>query len=295
MTRQLQTLLKTTLLLLFLATASLQAGSMSAQEAVDRAVEYRDQNNYREALKWYKISYEIEPTDQTAFNLAVAYQDVKDYSNAIKYYKEAFEKGVKLGETFAALNLGNLYADSLKDYPNAIKWYKKAYQAGNSTGALYLALLYDETLKDYPKAIEWYKKAYAMGNQDAALDIGALYELTLKDYPKAIEWYKKAIKQGNISARKNLGLLYHSQKDDLNSAVYMMGMINHPYTRDRVIGLLKDDWKIDHKTLLKAYQLQKKLIPDPYTDPIFEKELHPNQSNTSKQEEEPTHHRHGRR
>jgi hypothetical protein len=73
----------------------------------------------------------------------------------------------------------------------------------------------------------------------------------------------------------------------------MMGMINHPYTRDRVIGLLKDDWKIDHKTLLKAYQLQKKLIPDPYTDPIFEKELHSNQSNTSKQEEEPTHHRHG--
>jgi len=292
MTRELQTFLKTTLLLLFLATASLQAGSMSAQEALNKATQYEDQNNYREALKWYKISYEIEPTDQTAFNLAVAYKNVEDYPNAIKYYKEASKKGF----TKATVNLGLLYKKKLKDYPNAIKWYKKAYKSDNSTGALYLALLYDETLKDYPKAIEWYKKAYAMGNQDAAFDLGVLYELTLKDYPNAIEWYKKGVPNKYYNSIKNLGNLYYKQDHKLKATAYMIGLLSiKPFKRNKLFNYLKTNWKIDHKTLLKAYQLQKKLIPDPYTDPIFEKELHPNQSNTSKQEEEPTHHRHGRR
>ena len=81
-------------------------------------------------------------------------------------------------------------------------------------------------------------------------------------------WYKKAIQKGDIASRKNLGLLYHEQNDNLNSAVYMIGMIGHPYTKERVLGLLRNDWKIDEATLKKAYELQKKLVPNPYTGGI---------------------------
>ncbi|WP_324172393.1 tetratricopeptide repeat protein [Sulfurimonas sp.] len=127
--------------------------------------------------------------------------------------------------------------------------------------------MYDEVLKDYPNAIKWYKKAIQKGDVDAINNLAILYK-EQKDYPNAIKWYKKAIKKGHIDARKSLGLLYHQQKDKLNSATYMMGMIGHPYTKERVLGLLRDDWKIDEPTLKKAYKLQKTLVPNPYTGGI---------------------------
>ena len=109
-----------------------------------------------------------------------------------------------------------------------------------------------------------------MGKIDAGANLGFMYDEKLKDYPNAIKWYKKAIQRGDIDSRKNLGLLYHQLGDNLHSAVYMMGMIGHPYTKERVLGLLRNTWKIDEPTLKKAYQLQKKLVPDPYYDPEFE-------------------------
>ncbi|PCI25952.1 MAG: hypothetical protein COB67_10480 [SAR324 cluster bacterium] len=51
----------------------------------------------------------------------------------------------------------------------------------------------------------------------------------------------------------------------------MMGMIGYPYTKERVLSLLRNDWKIDEKILKKAYQLQKTLdIPKHYYDKEFE-------------------------
>jgi len=90
----------------------------------------------------------------------------------------------------------------------------------------------------------------------------------MNNFNDAVIWYKKAIEKGDIDARKNLGLLYHEQNDYLNSATYMIGMIGHPYTKERVLGLLRDDWKIDEETLKKAYELQKTLVPNPYTGGI---------------------------
>ena len=290
MTRELQTFLKTTLLLLFLATASLQAGSMSAQEAIDKAIDYKEQNNYRGTIKYLLISYNAKPDIVVAGNLGLAYEEIKDYPNAIKWYKKVFE----MGDSNGAVDLALLYKKKLKDYPNAIKWYKKAYQAGNSTGALYLALLYDETLKDYPKAIEWYKKAYAMGNKDGARDLAIFYRKTLKDYPKAIEWYSKGVKEGYGKSINGLAYLYYDKKDYVKATAYILLTINYGYgDTQSTLKYLKDEWNVDDATILKAYEFQKTIdVPKHYYNEAFEKELHSNQSNTSKQEE-PTHHRHG--
>jgi len=205
--------------------------SAKAQAAFDKATDYAQQGEYTKALKYIKESYKLEPADGTAFNLGYAYEKLKDYPNAIKWYKQAF----KMGNRGGAINLGLLYHTKLKDYPNAIIWYKKAFNAGDAVSGRNLALL---------------------------------YENTLKDNKNAIIWYKKAIAKGDIDSRKNLGLLYHELGDDLHSVAYMMGMIGHPYTKERALGFFRKTWKIDEPTLKKAYELQKKLVPDPYTGGI---------------------------
>jgi len=158
-------------------------------------------------------------------------------------------------------------------YKESIKLFEKSIKIENRSDVIINLGVAYEKLHNYDTAIKLYKKAVEMGDADGGVNLGLLYDEKLKDYPNAIKWYKKAINKGNITARKNLGLLYHEQNDNLNSAVYMMGMIGHPYTRERVIGALRYNWKIDEKTLLKAYILQKKLIPNPYLDPEFEAQI----------------------
>ena len=171
----------------------------------------------------------------------------------------------------ALYNQGTILLQKGK-YKQSIKLLNKSIKIENRSDAIINLGVAYEKLQNYDTSIKLYRQAFEMGDTDGGVNLGLLYE-NMKDYPNAIMWYKKAIRKGNITARKNLGLLYHDQHDNLNSAVYMMGMIGHPYTRERVIGILRNNWKINEKTLLKAYILQKKLIPNPYLDPEFEAKI----------------------
>lgn len=170
-------------------------------------------------------------------------------------------------EAYDAYEKATYYYEK-KDYKNELTWLKISFETEETKEIAFNIGLSYKNLKDYDNAIKWYKKAFKMGNIDGGVNLGLLYEQIYKDYPNAIKWYRLSIEKGDISARKNLGLLYHDQKDDLNSAVYMIGMIGHPYTKERVLGLLRDDWKIDEETITKAYELQKTLVPNPYTGGI---------------------------
>ena len=162
-----------------------------------------------------------------------------------------------------AYNKSTVYYEK-QDYVNELKWLKKSFDEEKTKEVAFNLGLAYKNLKDYNNSIKWYKKAFEMGDLGGGLNTAQVYKSKFNDIPKAIKWYKKAIKKGHIDARKNLGLLYHQQKDSLNSATYMIGMIGHPYTKERVLGLLRDDWKIDEPTLKKAYELQKTLVPNPY-------------------------------
>ena len=201
-----------------------------AYNAYKKATYYYKEQDYKNELKWLKISFQEEKTKEIAFNIGLSYEN-------------------------------------LEDYESAIKWYKKAFEMGNTDGGVNVALIYANILKNRKGAIEWNIKAYNKGDAGSANNLAILYE-DEKDFINSTKWYKKAINKGHINARKNLGLLYHKLGDDLHSAVYMMGMIGHPYTKERVMGLLRNTWKIDEPTLKKAYELQKKLVPDPYTGGI---------------------------
>lgn len=202
-----------------------------AQSAFDMASIYAKQRNYEKALEYLKISYEYEEADGTAYGLGFTYKN-------------------------------------LQDYDNAIKWYKKSVEMGNADGGVNLGFLYDEVFKDYPNAIKWYKKAYEMGNSNACVNLGILYE-EQKDIPKAIEWYKKGIEKGNTGAYDNISLIYHDiKKDNLTASAYYIATIDKSYSKKEILDFLHNDWKIDEATIKKAYELQKTLVPDPYTGGI---------------------------
>jgi len=185
-----------------------------------------------EALSTKRIDPQASEKADNLYNEAQILYNQKKYREAIPLYEESYE-----------------YKPS-KDIPANIG---KAY----------------EDIGEYEKAIVWYKGGIEKFNDDkAALNLALLYEENIKNIKKATKWYTVAVKMNNIAARKGLGLLYHQRNDNLNSAIYMIGMIGHPYTKERVLGLLRDDWKIDKPTLKKAYELQKTLVPNPYTGGI---------------------------
>ncbi|WP_324172384.1 tetratricopeptide repeat protein [Sulfurimonas sp.] len=222
-------------------------------------------------------AYAIEP-------LSIKYVDPKASEKADSLYNEAhrlseqgkYEKAIELYKSsyeykISADVLNNLAAtfEKIKDYDNAIKWYRKAINEGSSLGALNLGLLFDEKLSDIKNAKVNYQIAYNLGNSDAAYNLALLYEEKLHDIPNAIKWYKKAIQKGHISAIKNLGYLYRTEKkDNLLGSAYMIGLIDKKYSKEKVFDYLRNTLKIDEPTLKKAYELQKTLVPNPYTGGI---------------------------
>ena len=108
-----------------------------------------------------------------------------------------------------------------------------------------------------------------MGNVNGGVNLGLLYKEVYKDYPKAIKWYKKSINAGDLDAYDNISLLYHDiKKDNLTASAYYIATIDKSYSKKQILDFLRDDWKIDETTLKKAYELQKTLVPDPYTGGI---------------------------
>ncbi len=219
-------------ILLSLFSTQLLFANSAAQDALDKSTMYYEKQNYKEALKWAKISFEEEESKEVAFNIGLTYKN-------------------------------------LKDYDNAIKWYKKSFDMGNSDGGVNLGLLYDEVLKDYQNAIKWYKKAYEMGDIEGGYNLAMLYDVDKKDYKNAIEWYKKAAEKGHKKAINNLGEVYHDLKDNITASAYILAGIEYGYDKKETFEYLKDTWKITEAELKKAYELQKTLdIPKHYTGGI---------------------------
>lgn len=167
-----------------------------------------------------------------------------------------------------ALDKATVYYEK-KEYQEAIKWLKVSYkEEATSEVCLNFGLVYED-MKKYEKAVRWYEEAYNKGEADGGYNLGLLYYIILNDIDNSIKWYKKAIDKGHISAIKNLGYLYRTEKkDNLLGSAYMIGLIDKKYSKEKVLTYLRTKLKIDEATLKKAYELQKTLVPDPYTGGI---------------------------
>ncbi|AXX91456.1 hypothetical protein CPU12_09600 [Malaciobacter molluscorum LMG 25693] len=174
--------------------------------------------DYDKAIKWYKYSNSMKPTEVNSNYMCYAYQMKKNYDEAINWCKNAID----LGSKEALLLLGNAYADS----------------------------------KNYEESIKWIKKAYENNNPDAAINLGYSYS-KIGDYKNAEKWYKIAIKNDDFEAYKNLSTLYNEKlKDDVKASAYAIAVIDTKYTKSSVLRVLKDDMKIPNNIIQKGYELQ---------------------------------------
>lgn len=221
-------------------------------------------NNYPDMKAKYDRATK-ELNQSAAFDLGLFYKKtLHDYDQSIYWYKRAYT----LGSSGAAYNLGSLYQNMSK-YNEALDWYKKAANKGDIKAPRALGLLYEDHFKAYDNSIHWYEEAYKIGDVGGANNLGFLYEMVLKQPKQAIKWYIKAAKEGHADAIKNLGNVYHDQGSNIKGAAYIFAMANYGYSKDEVLDFLKNDWKLDHETLKKAYKLQQTLdIPKHYTGGI---------------------------
>ena len=219
-------------------------------------------NSYPKALEWEKTA---NINADSAYNLALIYHTrIKDNEKAIKFYKVSY----KLQKSDdVANNLGALYEKTGK-YDKAITWYKKASDNNHSKSMINLALLYKK-LHQYDDAVFYYKKAYEMGNIGGANGLGYLYETSLKDSKNAKLWYKKAAKKGYSKSYKNLALCNRDNGKKIEGAAWYIALIDLKYPKQKVLTYLKTKWRLTDEELKEAYRLQQTLdIPKHYTGGI---------------------------
>lgn len=219
----------TLLLMLNAQVLYAESNSDKADKLYNQAQELYAQKKYKEAISLYKESYTLNPNKDIPVNIGSAYDEIKNYEEAIEWYRIGVEE---FSEKKSAYNLGLLYDEKLQNFKEAKRWYEQSYKMGNSWGGYNLALLFENE----------------------------------QNIPEAIKWYKKAIEKGHVSAIKNLGYLYRTEKkDNLLGSAYMIGLIDKKYSKEKVFDYLRNKLKIDEVTLKKAYELQKTLVPNPYT------------------------------
>ncbi len=235
---------------------------MSSEEQYQIGKEYYEQQDYDEAIKWFRKA--AERGDAKGQNvLGVMYENgqgvPQDYAEAIKWFRKAAEQGDANGQN----NLGIMYENGHgvpEDYAEAVRWYRKAAEQGDANGQLFLGTMYDDgngVPQDYVEAIKWYRKAAEQGDASGQCYLGGMYENghgVPQDYKEAVKWYRKAAEQGDADGQNNLGIMYesgHGVQRDYVEAVkwyrkaaeqgYAAGQSNLGYMYDCGHGVPQDD------------------------------------------------------
>ena len=178
---------------------------------------FYDNNDYLNALKYYKMSADMGNSDgQVNYGILHYYgQGVKqNYSEAKKYFELAADQ-----KNVSAYNyLGNLYENGNGvqiNYNIAGKYYKLSADQNDQHGLIsYGNLCYHGLIevKDILKAKYYYELAAEQNNKNANYFLGFLYYTDFGDYRKAIN-YLEIASQENSYASKLLGKIYlHGQE-----------------------------------------------------------------------------------
>ena len=148
---------------------------------------YANENNYKEAEKWYLKA--IENGNLTAIsNLADNYSQLKDYEKAIKYYKE-YEKVADNPRNYTWIAAAY---ENLEDYKNAREWYFKALKTEkDGFSENHLGLMADNE-GNQKEALKWYQASVQKGYPWAYYNLTNFYA-GLGDSDTAEKWAKKGM------------------------------------------------------------------------------------------------------
>jgi tetratricopeptide (TPR) repeat protein len=195
------------LLSLFLLFNATYAQTETEKSALEKAKIAEDNQDYEEALKWFKKANSINPKNGSI------YYDIAWCQNELARYAEVLrtaEAGVTVEPT---VNLYNEYAYALymlERYSEAIEKYKKA-QAINNEDKNTIKGMADSyfSMKDYKNAEVYYRKCLELGKDSkiANYKIGYIMNEN-KNYQKAIDYELAALKLDNDYAEAYNELAY---------------------------------------------------------------------------------------
>ena len=180
------------------------------------AEKYYYQENYKEAMIWYRKAAELGYSVAQGW-LGFMYYTGKgvneSYEEAAKWYRKAAEQGYDDAQD----RLAYMYETGKsveQSYIEAAKWYQKAAVQGNAEAQNSLADLYykgDGVEKNYAEAAKWFRKSAEQGNDTAQFNLAVLYyegEGVEKNYAEAAKWFRKSAEQDNSLAEYYLARMY---------------------------------------------------------------------------------------
>ncbi len=107
---------------------------MSAMEQLSRGYDYDKAQDYKDAMKWYRLAAE-QGMAEAEYAIAVLYNEGKgvpqDEEEAVTWFRKSAEQGFH----GAQYNLGNKYYRAqgvAQDYKEAVKWFRKAAEQGDA-------------------------------------------------------------------------------------------------------------------------------------------------------------------
>ncbi|KAI8091552.1 hypothetical protein BDF21DRAFT_448981 [Thamnidium elegans] len=166
------------------------------------------EQNYVEAMEWFRKAYEIGGNPETTFRIGNLYYHgdgvERDCKMALFYFQEMVDL-VDDGEAYGAM--GYIYRSGKdgvpKDEDKAYECFAKAAENGVATAATEIGMRYKEGLnvkKDLKKAYDWYEKGALMGCPLAQYGLGTIFlEGAYQgevDLDRAMEWFIKSDKGG---------------------------------------------------------------------------------------------------
>ncbi|KRX04493.1 hypothetical protein PPERSA_06046 [Pseudocohnilembus persalinus] len=154
---------------------------------------YFNQENYKQALKYYDSVYDQFKRDMDlVVNIGCCYQNLEEFEKGEKYFNIAIKLNPNYEETY--LLLGELYEQS-EDFDQAEEIYKTCISkfSNSSEPLISLAELYIDDMKeeDAKKLLKQAEKLDPL-NKKIYVNLGKLHE-NLQEFDKSIENYHKAI------------------------------------------------------------------------------------------------------